>query len=244
VRLATPSRGRDTIFGLWGVGPQDAWFVGGGTGRDGFVWRLAGGAFTELPLPASVPRRADGELPSVLKVWGSSAREVWFAGDRGLLMRSRGSVLEHIPLQTSERLFTVHGSGSGEQAEVIAVGGNSQAVVAESQRGFQPEPLPQLPLLQGVFVDGQGALAVGQFGVIVQRTAAGWQAIEADLPFPAESLHAIYRDPSGRIWTVGGNVLSARLDGGIVMVRSPRSGAALPPWPGRRASAAAFPSHP
>ena len=87
-RLSTPSLGKQTLFGLAGQRPDDVWFVGGAAGRDGFVWHLRGSTFDEISLPIDVPRRADGELPSVLKTWVSSDSQAWFVGDRGLLMHA------------------------------------------------------------------------------------------------------------------------------------------------------------
>lgn len=232
-RLSTPGLGRQKIFGLWGAHPNDVWFVGGAAGRDGFVWRYQDGVFVEVPLPLAVPRRSDGELPSVLKVFGQSAQDVWFAGDRGLLLHYQGGkTLDVVPLPTSERLFTVHGFTKDASAQIVAVGGNSQALIVESRSGLAPRTIPQTPLLQGVYADPKGSIAVGQFGTILEQRDEDWVKVDPGVAFPAESLHAVYRAPSGSIWTVGGNVLSAKLDAGVVMYRpSTAQSAALPVWP-------------
>lgn len=232
-RLSTPGLGRQTLFGLWGSRPDDVWFVGGAAGRDGFLWHMQGSSISELLLPLNVPRRLDGELPSVLKVCGTQDGSTWFVGDRGLLMQRRGlGPLELVPLATKERLFTVHATGQGEHADVVAVGGNAQGLVLEKRQNFEPQRLATTPLLQGTFVGTNTAVAVGQFGTVLERTPEGWRSVKTGLYFPAESLHAAQLDPGGNLWAVGGNVISTRLDGGAVLYRAAsRAQSPLPPWP-------------
>lgn len=234
-RLSTPGLGKQTLFGLAGQRPDDVWFVGGAAGRDGFIWHLRGAHFDEVPLPLDVPRRSDGELPSVLKTWVSADGQAWFVGDRGLLLHAPvGAAPRLLPLAARERWFTIAGLpdavGEAAATSLVAVGGNTQGHLLEGRGGFAPLQPEGLPLLQGVFVDARGAIAVGQFGAVIERSNGEWQRQDPELAFPAESLHAVYRAPGGTVWAVGGNVLSTRLDQGIVLRRaSPDE--PLPAWP-------------
>lgn len=234
-RLSTPGLGKQTLFGLAGQRPDDVWFVGGAAGRDGFVWHLNGARFDEHPLPIFVPRRVDGELPSVLKTWVSADGQAWFVGDRGLLMHAKGGAAPSLlPQSSRERWFTIAGLpdsvGQAAATSLVAVGGNTQGHLMEGRSGFASLQPEGLPLLQGVFVDALGAIAVGQFGAVIERINGDWQRHETELPFPAESLHAVYRAPNGTVWAVGGNVLSTRLDQGIVLRRTSFD-EPLPAWP-------------
>ncbi|MCU0685967.1 MAG: hypothetical protein MUF34_27605 [Polyangiaceae bacterium] len=236
-RLPTPGLGKQTAFGVWAsAGGKEVWVVGGAAGRDGFVWRRRGeGPFEALALPLAVPRRGDGELPALLKVWGDGAGDVWLVGDRGTALRSRdGGPLDVLATGTRERLFAAHGAGG----DVVAVGGTGRGVVLEGAGPFAERAPEATPLLQGVHVSADGeAWAVGQRGTVLRRAAGvGWASVDHGLDLSqVESLHAVWRDPQGGVWAVGGNVLSPRLDGGIVVhlggeVPSP-SAAPAPPAP-------------
>lgn len=234
-RLSTPGLGKQTLFGLAGQRPDDVWFVGGAAGRDGFLWHLRGTQFDEVPLPLDVPRRVDGELPSVLKSWVSADGQAWFVGDRGLLLHAAvGGAPRLLAQSARERWFTIAGRSDaiGEAAEksLVAVGGNTLGHLLEWRNGFAQLQPEGLPLLQGVFVDARGAIAVGQFGAVFERGDGDWQRQDPELSFPAESLHAVYRASNGTVWAVGGNVLSTRLDQGIVLRRASADDP-LPTWP-------------
>lgn len=224
-RLKTPGLGRQTLFGLWASDGGDVWAVGGAAGRDGFVWHLEGDTFTPVPLPLDIPRRADGELPGLLKVWGDGAGAVWVVGDRGAVLRSdAGGPLRVVASGTTARLFTVAGHG----ADIVAVGGTGTGVLLEGSTSLVDRAPAATPLLQGVTVGEDGvAVAVGQRGSVLLRDGTTWRAENHGQSTDYESLHAVYRDPSGGIWAVGGNVLSASLDAGVVL----HAGAAVPAVP-------------
>ncbi|MBL8952799.1 MAG: vanadium-dependent haloperoxidase [Myxococcaceae bacterium] len=208
------------VFGLWGTSTRDAWAVGGSAGRDGFVWRLRGDHVSHVDLPDDLPRRPDRELPSMLKVCGDSSG-VWIVGDRGTLLRGSGDgALRVVPTGTSERLFTVAGGSD----DFVAVGGTGTGrilTVGEVPQLVGPEAAP---LLQGVAVRGQDAIAVGFGGATFERRSGVWGQVETGVELQVESLHAVALTHRGDAVAVGGNVLST-LDRGVVMVRS------VDPWP-------------
>lgn len=217
-RVPTPGLGKHTVFGVWAAANGDVWAAGGAAGRDGFIWKKTrDGAFVDMRLPASLPKRDDGERPALLKVWGDDRGTVWVVGDRGTLLRSvAGSDLEVVPTGTTERLFTV----SGHDDLVVAVGGTGSGIILETgPTGAVRSAAPPLtPLLQGVSVGSFGdAYAVGERGTILRRSAGGWLPVENNLGLRFESIHGAYRDPQGGLWAVGGNVLSPKLDAGAFL---------------------------
>jgi hypothetical protein len=171
-------------------------------------------------VPNDIPKRVDGERPALLKVWGDEGGTVWVVGDRGALLRKGAGEagFSVIATGTTERLFTVHGAGGA----VTAVGGNSQAAIFEgTEPPFSSAAPDGAALLQGVVrTSAQRGWAVGAGGAVFERTESGWR-VDASAPgIGAESLHAVAVDAKGRVWTVGGNVLSTSLDQGVVQVRA------------------------
>jgi hypothetical protein len=224
-RMATPGVARYTVYGVWGPTASDLWAVGAvAGGRSGFVWRYDGEAWRDVRLPADVPRDGRGELPGFFKVWGDGAGNVWVVGGLGSVLRfGPDGASEVIDVNVEGTLLTVHGSGS----DVVMVGGMGSGTLLEADGGgFGPGGPPEIPLLQGIHVEEDGhAVATGFGGEILERTGSGWQRVVHGLPLAIESLHAVWIDPDGGVWAVGGNVLSTRLDAGVIVHR----GAAVEP---------------
>jgi len=229
-RMRTPGVARDTVFGVWASGDDDVWAVGSSAGRSGFVWRFDGTAWTSLRLPADMPRLPNGEVAGLFKVWGDGTGTVWVAGSRGALLVSRaGGPLTRVATPTESTLFTVHGAGD----KLVAVGGASNCVViaatGETVRDETPEAVG---LLQGVYVTADEAWASGARGEIYRRRGGGaWTREDVGVAPRIESLHAVWVDPSGGVWAVGGNVLGAALDGGAILHRGPTIATIASPMP-------------
>jgi hypothetical protein len=98
-----------------------------------------------------------------------------------------------------------------------AVGGTVLELTADSDLA---EVDIEAPLLQGVCAGPGGtAWATGEDGAVFTRRGGKW---EADVTAPVlgiESLHAVWMDPDGGVWSAGGDVLSAQLDNGALIVR-------------------------
>ena len=232
-RLATPGLASYTVFGLWGASPSDVYAVGSVSGRDGFVWHWDGTGWSVLDLPDGLPASALGDPPGFFKVWGDGAGHVYVAGGRGLLLRRDGAgPLQVVPSASDATLFTVHGTAFG----VVAVGGPNpeqgtirELVLAGAVHDVTPAGAP---LIQGVALEASGhGYATGKGGVIFERGAGSWRAVDLSLSpgFTApdvESLHAVWIDPAGGAWAVGGNVLTAALDNGAIVHSHPRPAAA------------------
>lgn len=219
VRQATPGLAAHTVFGLWASGPSDVWAVGGVSGRYGFIWHFDGATWQDVPLPDAVPLNNQGELPALFKVWGRGPDDVYVVGGDGLLLHYDGNAWAVVPTATDELLFTVH----GDDDEVVIVGGGNNGVVLSGDG--DAEGPSDAPLLQGVHVGPDGTFwACGARGTIYRRLPGkDWAQVENVPDLNPESLHAIWVDPEGSVWTVGGGVLSPALDQGVVLRGRPSS---------------------
>ena len=87
-----------------------------------------------------------------------------------------------------------------------------------------------------MFVGPDGDVwAAGERGTIYRRPEGGaWETVDTGFNVEPESLHAIWVDPAGGVWTAGGGVLSPALDAGVLFHRGAPSGrveALVPPEP-------------
>jgi hypothetical protein len=76
-----------------------------------------------------------------------------------------------------------------------------------------PELTPQL---MGVWVTPDDGRASGINGTILRRVGGAWAPEEHGLDL-AEHLHSVWIDPSGGVWTVGGQILAEPFGDGIVI---------------------------
>ncbi len=214
-RMKTPGIGVNTIYGLWGPTPDDLYAVGSITGRNGFIWHYDGKEWKDLPLPADLPLTDKHDIPGFFKVWGQSGDSVYVVGGKGVMLHGNARDGFKLVATTADgSLFTVH----GDAHEVIAVGGGQTGVFVEGQ-GEQLDTVDSdYPLVQGVCVEQGLELASGQLGAIYQRAADGtWKKLDTGLSLDLESLHALWIDPKGGVWAVGGDVISgSQGNGGLV----------------------------
>jgi hypothetical protein len=202
-----------TVFGLWGSSEQDMWAVGGADGgADGaFAWRLEGDTWLEAPgFPAEVA--AD---KSLWKVWGSGADDVWLVGTAGVALHWDGSSFESTNVGGGESLFTVHCA----EGRFVAVGGSASGLVFENEgSGWQRADEDPLYALIGVHLVGAGrGYAVGRFGAFVEERDGAW--VEAEGPATIRTLHSIWVDPEGGLWTVGGELDVRPVVSGVLAYR-------------------------
>jgi hypothetical protein len=216
-RLETPGLGRQTVYGVWGKSADDFYAVGSAGGRSGFVWHYRAGTFENEAIPVNVPRVADGQTPGFFKVWGDGD-DVWVVGAAGTILHRKGKAPFGVAQSpTKETLFTI----SGDHDRLLAVGGGSNGVLLERTNGAFHDTSPTgTALLQGVYASPQGDWASGERGLVYARPQPGsrWVPVEHGLSIPAAySLHSIYADETGGVWSVGGDVLSPALDHGMMI---------------------------
>jgi hypothetical protein len=216
-RLDTPGLGKQTVYGVWGRDAGDFYAVGSAGGRSGFVWHYHAGKFEEEALPLNLPRSATGEIPGFFKVWGT-ADEVWVVGSAGAIMHRRGMLpFAVVPSPTKDTIFTI----AGDANRLVAVGGSGNGVLLTSVKGVFGNASPAgIGLLQGIFLSSNGDWASGERGLVFKRPqpSAPFAVVDTGLTIPpASSLHAIFVDPAGGVWSAGGNVLTPALDNGMLI---------------------------
>ncbi len=215
-RTPTPVFFGNTVFGIWGAAPDDVWAVGGFAGRDGFAWRYDGAAWTEVELPADLPRSAAGNIPALFKVWGRGPDDVWMVGGLGTVLHFDGTEIRRIDVDTTTQLFTV----AGDEQDVVIVGGLSEGLLLRGGvDGFSDDTPPQAPLLQAVAIDNDGTTWVAGVDGFAMRQVSGadWEPIDLGLTSRPQSIHALWTDPDGGVWGAGGSVLTPLLDQGVVV---------------------------
>jgi hypothetical protein len=217
-RMKTPGLARQTVFGVWGLAPDNFYAVGNASGRSGFIWHYHDGKFEDETLPLDVPRIAGGELPGFFKVWGTTT-EVWVVGAAGTILHRTGNApFTVITTTTKNNLFTINGVDN----RLLTVGGASNGTVFELGAGA-PKDLspPGAGLLQGVFAtSAHGDWLSGERGLVYTRAtpATPFALVDHGLELPpASSLHSIFVDASGGVWSAGGNVLTPSLDDGMLI---------------------------
>jgi hypothetical protein len=213
VSMATPGAG--TVFGIWGTSPEQIWAVGGAEGGSsgGFAWRREG----ETWIPVDGFPEDIAESKAIWKVWGSSATDLWLVGTAGTALHFDGTTFSTESLGTGESLFTVHYAGG----RYAAVGGFATGLLFENAgSGWEAREASGFPGLVGVYLTETGGYAVGNFGSFVEREGETWR--EAAGPPTIETLHAIWADPNGGLWTVGGQVQARPLVRGLLAYRGER----------------------
>ncbi len=201
------------LFGVWGPGDGTLWAVGGDivTRTGAALWRYDGTAWGRVAVPEAVAHVA------LYKVWGRRADDVWICGEEGALLRWQGSTWEVVETANTRTLFTV--SGAGDAAYAVGGFGNG-AVMRWDGAAWADESPFQAPQLNGVSARGDAVAAVGRFGAVWRRDAGGWAVDPRDPPTDLD-LHAVWLDPDGGLWTVGGSLAAQPLDLGVLAYAGP-----------------------
>jgi hypothetical protein len=211
-----------TFYGIWGATDDDLWAVGGDPfGEEpAAVWRYAGGAWAALQDPLLDTLTA----PSMLyKVHGTDADDVWIVGTDGRVLHWDGAALSAEDSGSTSNLYTVHTGGSVP----IAVGGFGQSVVLHRDAGEWVDRSPAFTAqTNGVYARGDTAVGVGSRGAVIRWDGAAWQP--DPLAPTAMDLHAVYVDPDGGVWTVGGALTAFPLTDGVLLYDGPADVPELP----------------
>ncbi len=217
-RMPTPGLGKHTVYGVWGTSGDDFYAVGQAGGRNGFIWHYHDKKFDNEAIPLDVPRLASGEVPGFFKVVGAKD-DVWVVGAGGAILKRTGTgPFQVVPSGTKETLFTVSATGD----RLIAVGGSGNGVLLDGAKGaWTNNSPPSAGLIQGIFASDGGDWASGERGFVYHREKGGigpFKVVDHGLTMPpASSLHSIFADTKGGVWSVGGNVLTPALDNGMLI---------------------------
>jgi streptogramin lyase len=169
-----------------------------------------------------LPLDEHGAAPGLFKVWGSSASDVWVVGDRGVVLHGNAAhgFARIASGSEQDRLFTVHGAAD----RVVMVGGSANGWALETGNdGLVDISPPGAAPLQGVCISARGELwTVGVAGNVYVRAAGQSEWRDRFTGIAVQSLHAVWVDPQGGVWAVGGNVLTTDLDRGVALHLEPR----------------------
>ena len=201
------------MFGIWPASDSEAWAVGGDpdVGVDTAVlYHFDGTAWTSVDLP---PEAA--AVGAIFKVSGHAPDDVWAVGNTGIALHYDGGRWSVVPTGVEANLFGIRGR--------YAVGGNFTAsILAWSGSSFVEESPQYAYQFTGVSDDGTHTpTAVGLQGEVYLRGELGWD------PDPAPSatlqdLHAVWIDPEGGTWAVGGHLATAPLIHGALQYKGDR----------------------
>lgn len=209
-RQITP--GNQQLFGVWGETPDSVWAVGGDLANEstgGLIWHYDGDTWRSVDLTGILP----GGSPILFKIWGRSENDIYAVGQGGTILHYDGQNWARLASPTNRALFTVHGNDE----LVVATGGfNSGVIVENAGAGFVDRTPAGVEQVNGVYVPEIGnAVGVGVHGSMALRDANGWSAAETDLD-RRRDFHAVWIDPQGGVWAVGGD-LSVDLGHGMLV---------------------------
>lgn len=194
-----------SALSVWGTGAGDVYLVGGGLGVAG-LGALAlhhdGRAWRELPT---------GREETLWWVWGTSARDVWMVGEKGLVLRFDGSAFRVLPSGTQATLFGVWGAAAND---VWIVGGLPRAGAGPDNDvvlrwdGQSLNRDASLPARGAALFKVWGASAsdvwvAGELGTLWRRTSQGW--VDHSAPQGTrESLLTVHGCSATEVYAVGG----------------------------------------
>jgi hypothetical protein len=197
-RMPDTPRMSGTIFGIWGPAPDDVWAVGTAVSAGAIVWHFDGTRWSEVAMPANPPN-------PVFKVAGRGAADVWMSAANGVVLRDDGVGVTLSSTGASGPLFSVAVTSS----EVIAAGGESgNAQLVESTDGvtWTSVPLANQTRWRGL-ANGPDDLVyvVGEAGTVARKQRAAWELVPQAQTFVQRNFHAVWIDPDGGMWGVGGD---------------------------------------
>ena len=203
-KQATPTT--QDLWGVWGAAPGDLWAVGGDGLAAGHATLLHfdGSSWTQETLPAL--QKVD--VWQLLKVWGTSAENVYAVGQRGVVLHRKGGAWAEELVGASDDLVSLWGTGPDR---IVAVGGRANGIASVWDGAtWETHELAPTPGLNGVWMRSAGTAHVaGAYGTIGTLDVASGRVDAVDVGAKRLDLHSVFGDASGRIWAVGGNLGSA-----------------------------------
>lgn len=211
--------GNEILFGVWGETASSIWAVGGSANNPstgGIIWHYDGQSWQTVNLSHIFP----GGAPRLFKIWGRNESDIYAVGQAGTILHYDGESWSKVVSATSRPLFTVHGNDN----VVIATGGFADGVIVENAGdGFVDRTPRLIQQVNGVFAPptSGAAVAVGINASFALRDTNGWTIAQTDLD-TRRDFHAVWLDPEGGAWAVGGD-LSVNLRDGLLVYAGSRA---------------------
>ena len=203
-KRATPTT--QDLWGVWGATPGDLWAVGGDGLAAGHATLLHwdGGAWAAEALPTL--QKAD--VFQLLKVWGTSADDVYVVGQRGVVLHRKGGAWTEELVGASDDLVSLWGTGPDH---IVTVGGRANGIASVwDGKAWATHELAPTPGLNGVWMRAPGkAHVAGAYGTLGVLDLETWTVDAVDVGASKLDLHSVFGDATGRLWAVGGNLGSA-----------------------------------
>jgi len=191
------------LWGVWGVGPDDFWVVGGTVGEAGPVLlHWDGDALVDVGLPPDANTR---DITALFKVWGIGDR-VFATGEAGQIVSWDGATWSAMAGGPRADQDFVSLWGTSPDA-IVAVGGRGNARVAEFDGSAWSTIAPEgVGGLNGVFMDQEDMAVVGGISGFVGVYHPSTDELVAEDILGTEDLHAVWGDGEGRYYAVGGRL--------------------------------------
>ncbi len=204
--MTTP--GTSIVFGMWGASADDVWAVGGNFSGGGFAWHYDGTAWTaNAGVPADI-----ASMGTLWKVNGRSSTDLWISGTSGATLHWDGTAFERTDIPVEAPLLSIAGNAD----YFVTAGGAFDGVLYENDgSGWKASVPTGGPRLVGAAVSSTDAYVVGESGAVLRRTDDGW--VSQTPRATNENLHAVWIDPDGGVWAVGGQYETPPMTDGVVI---------------------------
>jgi hypothetical protein len=198
-----PTPTTQNLWGVWGASPNDLWSVGGDGLEasqatllhfDGTTWSAV-----------AIPTLQKANVWQFLKVWGTSASNVYVVGQRGVVMHFDGTNWSELLVGASDDLVSLWGTDADH---IVAVGGRGNGIVSVwNGSTWTTTPLSPTPGLNGVWMRTPNvAHVVGEYGTLADIDLAT-MTLTPVTPMPTTlDFHSIFGDENGKVYAVGGNL--------------------------------------
>lgn len=195
----------EAIWGIHAVSTEEVYAVGGLSGWSGttrVALRFNGSDWTPIALPQALD-----ELPALFKVFYDGA-DIWLVGARGTVLVGDGTDFEQMETGVTEDISTVHSRGDGS---VVMVGGLATGVILAGDKDTGVRVLAETPSrLFGVHVADSGDAVVAGFNGYLGTVSVDDGDVETLVSPTALILHAVYGQPDGKTYAVGGDIGSLK----------------------------------
>ena len=177
----------EDFHGVWGVAPDDVWWVG------------AKGRILHDNGKALAPRDS-GTTKDLHAVWGRSSNEVWIAGDGVLLLWNGTKMLDRTPKELAGvSLRTLHGPPDGS---TVLVAGDDGVIWRLVEGDWMQETTNSGLKLRSLRALSAGNVwAIGDSGQGLRLNGGDWTSFS--MPGASDTLYALDASKSGKLMACG-----------------------------------------